>query len=85
MPPTVDFISSSTLRPASLTAASTRSCSISISPDLTTSGSMVMASNCFCPFMRTRTLPPPAEASITVACIFFCSDSYCSFACDIRR
>src|SRR5271157_5802983 len=83
MPPTVDCICASTLRAASLIAASTRSCSISTSPDLTASGSMRRLSNCLRPSILTVTVPPPDVASTTVSCIFFCRASYCDFAFDI--
>src|SRR5664279_500156 len=81
MPPRLDFIASSTLRTASLTAAITRSCSISMSPDFTTSGSITTPKTCFCPFILTVTLPPPDEASTVICCIFSCSFSACSRAC----
>src|SRR5579872_459241 len=84
MPPTVDCICESTLRAASLTAARTRSCSISTSPDFTASGSMRRLSNCFRPSIFAVTVPPPDEASTIVSCIFLCSASYCAFAFDIR-
>src|ERR1039458_7795951 len=61
----------------------TRSCSISTSPALTASGSILMASTCLRPSILTVTVPPPAEASTTVCSIFFCSTSYCCLACDI--
>src|SRR5258705_10699 len=72
-----DFIVSSTLRPASFTAAATRSCSISRSSALTTSGSIFTPKIRLAPSILTTTLPPPAEPSTTVACIFFCMASYC--------
>src|SRR5271166_2200387 len=81
IPPRLDFRASSTLRDASLTAAITKSWIISISPDLTASGSMVTLSNCFCPLMRTVTLPPPDDASMVICCIFSCSFSACCRAC----
>src|SRR5664279_4305991 len=81
MPPRLDFIASSTLRTASLTAAITRSCSISMSPDFTTSGSITTPKTCFCPFILTVTLPPPDEASTVICCIFSCSFSACCRAC----
>src|SRR5208283_4625823 len=81
IPPTLDCISLSTLRLASFTAAITRSCSISTSPLLTASGSILMASTCLRPSILTVTVPPPDEASTTVCSIFFCSVSYCCFAC----
>ena len=70
MPPRLDFIASSTFCEAALTAAMTRSCSISMSPDFTTSGSITTLSTCFWPFILTVTLPPPEEASTTICCIF---------------
>src|SRR5580704_18600121 len=82
MPPRLDFSASSTLREASLTAATTRSCNISISPDFTTSGSMTMLCSCFWPLMRTVTLPPPDDASMVICCIFSCSFSACWRACE---
>src|SRR6266852_5925424 len=83
MPPTVDCIAPSTLRAASFTAASTRSWSISTSPDVTASGSMRRLSSCLRPSIFAVTVPPPDEASTTVSCIFFCRVSYCALAFDI--
>src|SRR3954453_6584456 len=83
MPPSPDCMASSTLRPASFTAAVIMSCSISTSPDCTTSGSIFTPSTCFWPFMRTLTLPPPAEASTTVSDIFCWSSRCMSCAFDI--
>src|ERR1700746_1049388 len=65
-------------------AASTRSWSISTSPDLTASGSIRRLSSCLRPSIFAVTVPPPDEASTTVSCIFFCTESYCAFAFDIR-
>src|SRR5579864_6363595 len=84
MPPTVDCIWASTLRAASLTAARTRSCSISTSPDFTASGSIRRLSNCLRPSIFAVTVPPPDVASTTVYCILFCRASYCDLAFDIR-
>src|ERR1700751_4976787 len=64
-------------------AASTRSWSISTSPDLTASGSMRRLSSCLRPSIFAVTVPPPDEASTTVSCIFFCRESYCAFSLDI--
>src|SRR5579863_1988626 len=83
MPPTVDCMAPSILRAASLTAARTRSCSISTSPAFTASGSMRRLSNCLRPSILAVTVPPPAEASTTVSCIFFCRFAYCACAFDI--
>src|SRR5258708_18931144 len=84
MPPTVDCIAPSIFRAASFTAASTRSCSISTSPDLIASGSIRRLSNCLRPSIFAVTVPPPDEASTTVSCIFFCKVSYCDLAFDIN-
>src|SRR5580658_1735938 len=84
MPPTVDCIAPSTLRAASLTAARTKSCSISTSPDYTASGSICRLSSCLRPSILAVTVPPPDEASTTVSCIFFCRVSYCALAFDIN-
>src|SRR5256885_11224862 len=60
------FISSSTisraLRSASLVAATTRSCSISPSLALRTSGSILTETISIAPFATTVTMPPPADA-----------------------
>src|SRR6478752_3651535 len=79
----VDCMASSTFRPAPLMAAVIRSCSISRSPDFTASGSILMFNTCLLPSIFTVTVPPPAEPSTTVSCIFFCRVSYCCLACDI--
>jgi hypothetical protein len=85
MPPTFDFMASSTLRPASLTAATMRSWSISTSPSLTASGSILMDSISFVPRIWTVTTPPPAEASTTIAsiscAIFSCMACACFIIC----
>src|SRR6266545_7287729 len=65
-------ISSSTLREASLTAATTRSCSISTSFGSTTSFSMATARSSLEPFMVALTMPPPAEPSTRSAAIWAC-------------
>src|SRR5450631_4952970 len=52
----LDCISLSTLRPASFSAAITRSCSISTSPAFTASGSILMASTCLRPSIFTVTV-----------------------------
>jgi hypothetical protein len=64
---------------ASVTAASTRSCSISTSPASTTLLSIVTESTCWPPVARTMTMPPPALPSTSrvlssscKAVIFFC-------------
>src|SRR5256712_5159427 len=60
------FISSATisraLRSASLVAATTRSCSISPSLALRTSGSILTETISIAPFATTVTMPPPADA-----------------------
>src|SRR3984893_895415 len=84
MPPTVDCIIVSILRAASFTAARTKSCSISTSPDFTPSGSIRKLRSCLRPSIFAVTVPPPDEASTTVSCIFFCRVSYCAFAFDIK-
>src|SRR5215472_14920636 len=84
IPPIVDCTASSTFVPAPLMAAVMRSSSISMSPDLIASGSILMLNTCLRPSIFTVTLPPPAELSTTVSCIFFCSTSYCRLACDIN-
>src|SRR5215469_1159057 len=84
IPPIVDCTASSTFLPAPLMAAVMRSSSISMSPDLIASGSILMLNTCLRPSIFTVTLPPPAELSTTVSCIFFCSTSYCRLACDIN-
>src|SRR5512140_3758213 len=61
IPPRSVCTASSTLRPPSFTAATMRSCNISMSPDFTTSGSMVTFSNCFWPLILMVTDPLPAE------------------------
>src|SRR5690348_8012639 len=59
--------SSSTRRDASFTAASTKSCSISWSLPAKTSGSIFTSVSCFCPFIFTLTIPPPAVASTRIS------------------
>src|SRR5258708_11521782 len=81
IPPTLACMAWSTFRPASFTAAVTRSCSISTSPDFTASGSILVSKTCFCPFILTVTAPPPDVASTTVCFSFSCSASACFCAC----
>src|SRR5215204_569559 len=83
MPPSLDFMASSILRPASLTAATMRSCSISTSPSLTASGSILMDSTSLVPRIWTVTTPPPAVASTTISSISFCIFSCICCACFI--
>src|SRR5262249_25572928 len=56
-PPIFSWTSSSTLRAASFTAATTRSWSISTSSLLTTSGSILRLLTCFWPSISTLTMP----------------------------
>src|SRR5215471_18748888 len=67
----------------SLTAATIKSCSMSLSPLVNTSGSIWIESSCFWPFILTETIPPPAVASTTVDSICFCSFSCICWACFI--
>ena len=80
-PPIFSWIVSSTLRAASLTAAVTRSCSISTSSLLTTSGSMRSETRFFWPSITTLTMPPPAAASIWRAAISCCMRSCACCSC----
>src|SRR6476659_2936618 len=54
-----------------------------MSPACTASGLIFRLSSCLRPSILTWTVPPPAVASTTVSCIFFCRFSYCCLACDI--
>ena len=74
---------SSTLRCASLTAATIRSCSISTSSFDTTSGSIVIDCSCLAPLTTTVTMPPPAVASTRSSAICCCSCSCICLACFI--
>src|SRR5262249_5994902 len=78
---TFSWTCSSTLRAASLTAAITRSWSISTSSLLTTSGSSFRLLSCFWPSISTLTMPPPAAASTTRAAISCCIFSCCCWIC----
>src|SRR5262249_17972699 len=77
-------MTSSTFRMPSFTAATIKSWSISLSPPEKTSGSIWIESSCFCPFIFTETMPPPAVASTTVASICFCNCSCICCACLIN-
>src|SRR4028119_1069492 len=83
MPPSLPCMASSTLRPASLTAATIKSCNISTSPSLTASGSILIEVTSFVPLICTVTTPPPAVASTTSASISFCIFSCICCACFI--
>src|SRR5438445_10963610 len=74
----------SIFRLASLTAARTRSSSISTSWDLTTSGAMRTDRSSWLPPMTTVTMPPPADAS-TLSSAISCWILSCTFcACFIN-
>src|SRR5690606_36349240 len=74
---------SSTLRCASLMAATIRSWSISTSSFDTTSGSMVSERRLLWPLTATVTMPPPDEASTVISAICFCRRSCICCACCI--
>src|SRR5215469_1513979 len=59
--------SSSTRREASFTAARIKSCSISWSLPAKVSCSILISVSCFCPFILTVTIPPPALASTRIS------------------
>src|SRR5207249_1058230 len=80
-PPIFSCTASSTLRAASLTAAVTRSWSISTSSLLTTSGSIFRLLRFFCPSITTFTMPPPEVASISRAWISFWMRSWACWSC----
>src|SRR5687767_8980750 len=77
------WISPSTLRVASLTAATMRSWSMATSSLLTTSGSMVTERSAFRPSISTLTMPPPAVASTEMAAISCCRRSCICWNCFI--
>ena len=67
------------LRNASLVAATIKSCSISASPDLSTSGSIFNATTCMAPLTLTVTMPPPAVPStvLEAACSWILANCSC--------
>src|SRR5450759_2716712 len=83
MPPICCDIASSTLRCASLMAATIRSCNIWTSSFETTSGSSARESTCLLPLITTVTMPPPAVASTRSSAICFCRRSCICCACFI--
>src|SRR5688572_15793217 len=82
-PPIFCFIASSTLRCASLIAATIKSCSMPTSSFDTTSGSSVIFCRCLWPFTVTVTMPPPEVASTESSDICCCRRSCISCACFI--
>ena len=83
MAPIRPCIVSSSLRPASLTAATMRSSSIEGSLTSITSGSILHSTSCLWPLILTETMPPPTFASTTVSASSRCSFSCISWACFI--
>src|SRR3954453_8796208 len=84
MAPALPCIVSSSLRPASLTAATIRSSSIEGSLGSMASGSIFTETSCLWPLSRTVTMPPPTLVSTIVSASSRWRRSCISWACFIN-